>query len=142
MVAGPRCAGRVRGQRPRAGRAGRDGRSRRRPGDRQRAVRGDRPPHPPPAPFGASAVTAATDIGMLLVNLGTPDAPEPEAVRRYLAEFLSYRRGVAIQPLLLQPILRGLVLTTHTRQSPNAYHQVSRKHAMSGTSGKERVKIG
>src|SRR3546814_17909713 len=120
MVAGPRCAGRVRGQRPRAGRAGRDGRSRRRPGDRQRAVRGDRPPHPPPAPFGASAVTSATDIGMPLVNFGTPDAPEPEAVRRYLAAFLSARRVVAILTLLWQPILRGLVPKTPPRQSANA----------------------
>src|SRR3546814_20714162 len=98
MVAEPRDAERVRRQRPRAGRAGRDRRARRRPGDRQRAVRGDRPPHPPPAPFGASAVTAATDIGMLLVNLGTPAAPEPEAVRRYLAAFLSDRRVVEIPP--------------------------------------------
>src|SRR3546814_11366670 len=123
MVAEPRDAERVRRQRPRAGRAGRDRRARRRPGDRQRAVRGDRPPHPPPAPFGASAVTAATAIGMLLVNLGTPDAPEPEAVRRYLAEFLSDRRLVEIRPRLWQPILTGLVLQTRPRQAPPAYPQ-------------------
>src|SRR3546814_20237884 len=61
---------------------------------------------------------------MLLVNLGTPDAPEPEAVRRYLAEFLSDRRVVEIPPLLWQPILRGLVLTTRPRQSAHAYRQV------------------
>src|SRR3546814_16374751 len=78
IVAEPRDADRVRRQRPRAGRAGRDRRARRRPGDRPRAVRGDRPPHPTPAPSGASAVTAAPAIGMLLVNPGTPDAPAPE----------------------------------------------------------------
>src|SRR3546814_19277588 len=60
--------------------------------------------HPPPAAFGASAVTAAPDIGVLLVNLGTPDAPEPGAVRRYLAQFLSDRRVVEIPPLVWQPI--------------------------------------
>ena len=51
-------------------------------------------------------------IGVLLVNLGTPDAPEPGAVRRYLKQFLSDRRVVEIPPLLWQPILRGFVLTT------------------------------
>ena len=46
--------------------------------------------------------------GVLLVNLGTPDAAEPKAVRRYLGEFLSDRRVVEIPPLLWQPILRGV----------------------------------
>jgi len=65
-------------------------------------------------------------IGVLLVNLGTPDAPEPGAVRRYLAEFLSDRRVVEIPPLLWQPILRGIVLTTRPRKSAHAYAQVWR----------------
>src|SRR3546814_7144475 len=81
---------------PWTGRAVRNRRAGGLPGDRQRAVHRDRPPHPPPAAFGASAVTAAPDIGVLLVNLGTPDAPEPGAVRRYLAQFLSDRRVVEI----------------------------------------------
>jgi len=63
-------------------------------------------------------------IGVLLVNLGTPEAPEPGAVRRYLKEFLSDRRVVEIPPLLWQPILRGLVLTTRPRKSAHAYRQV------------------
>jgi ferrochelatase len=63
-------------------------------------------------------------IGVLLVNLGTPDAPEPDAVRRYLAEFLSDRRVVEIHPALWQPILRGLVLTTRPKRSAHAYAQV------------------
>jgi len=71
--------------------------------------------HPPiPAPR----------IGVLLINLGTPDAAEPRAVRRYLAEFLSDRRVVEISPLLWQPILRGAVLTTRPRKSAHAYAQV------------------
>ena len=63
-------------------------------------------------------------IGVLLVNLGTPDAPTPAAVRRYLAEFLSDRRVVEIPPLLWQPILRGAILTTRPRKSARAYAQV------------------
>jgi ferrochelatase len=65
-----------------------------------------------------------TRIGVLLVNLGTPDAPTPGAVRRYLAEFLSDPRVVEIPQLVWQPILRGLVLTTRPRKSARAYRQV------------------
>ncbi|MGB3318817.1 MAG: ferrochelatase [Sphingopyxis granuli] len=63
-------------------------------------------------------------IGVLLVNLGTPDAPEPGAVRRYLAEFLSDRRVVEIPPILWQPILRGAVLTTRPAKSARAYRLI------------------
>jgi len=63
-------------------------------------------------------------IGVLLVNLGTPDAPIPAAVKRYLAEFLSDRRVVEIHPLLWQPILRGIILNTRPRKSARAYAQV------------------
>lgn len=63
-------------------------------------------------------------IGVLLVNLGTPDAPTPAAVRRYLAEFLSDRRVVEIPPLIWQPILRGIILTVRPRKSAHAYAQV------------------
>ncbi len=49
--------------------------------------------------------------GVLLVNLGTPDAPTAKAVRRYLAEFLSDRRVVEIPRLIWLPILYGLILT-------------------------------
>lgn len=63
-------------------------------------------------------------IGILLINLGTPDEAEPRAVRRYLAEFLSDRRVVEIPPLVWQPILRGIVLSTRPRKSAHAYRQV------------------
>lgn len=66
----------------------------------------------------------APRIGVLLVNLGTPDAPEPGAVRRYLAEFLSDRRVVEIPPLLWQPILRGIILNVRPKKSAHAYSQV------------------
>jgi ferrochelatase len=61
---------------------------------------------------------------VLLVNLGTPDAPTPQAVRRYLAEFLSDRRVVELPPLVWQPILRGIILNTRPRKSARAYAQV------------------
>jgi protoporphyrin/coproporphyrin ferrochelatase len=63
-------------------------------------------------------------IGVLLVNLGTPDAPTPQAVRRYLAEFLSDRRVVEIPPLVWQPILRGVILNTRPKKSARAYAEV------------------
>jgi len=63
-------------------------------------------------------------IGVMLVNLGTPDAPEASAVRRYLAEFLSDRRVVELPPIVWQPILRGIILTTRPRKSAEAYRQV------------------
>jgi ferrochelatase len=74
-------------------------------------------------PPGHPAIPAPR-IGVLLINLGTPDAAEPRAVRRYLAEFLSDRRVVELSPLLWQPILRGAVLTTRPKKSAHAYAQV------------------
>jgi len=67
---------------------------------------------------------AAPKIGVLLVNLGTPDAPTPKAVRRYLKEFLSDRRVVELPAILWQPILRGIILNTRPKKSAHAYAQV------------------
>jgi ferrochelatase len=69
-------------------------------------------------------VSAPPQIGVLLVNLGTPDAPDARSVRRYLAEFLSDRRVVEIPQILWQPILRGIILTTRPKTSAHAYAQV------------------
>jgi ferrochelatase len=63
-------------------------------------------------------------IGVLLINLGTPDAPEEQAVRRYLAEFLSDPRVIEIHPLAWKPILHGIVLRTRPRRSAEAYNQI------------------
>ncbi len=63
-------------------------------------------------------------LGVLIVNLGTPDAPTPRAVKRYLAEFLSDPRVVEIPPLVWQPILRGVILNTRPKKSAHAYAQV------------------
>jgi ferrochelatase len=61
-----------------------------------------------PAP--ASANSPAPVTGVLLVNLGTPDAPTPAAVRRYLREFLMDPRVVPIPHLVWWPILNLFVL--------------------------------
>ena len=66
----------------------------------------------------------APRLGVLLVNLGTPDAPTPKAVRRYLKQFLSDPRVVEIPRLLWWPILNGIILNTRPRKSAHAYAQV------------------
>lgn len=69
-------------------------------------------------------VIPAPKVGILLINLGTPDAPDPKAVRRYLAEFLSDPRVIEIPKLVWQPILHGVILTTRPKKSAHAYSQV------------------
>ena len=74
------------------------------------------PPDHPPIP--------APKVGVLLINLGTPDGADVPSVRRYLAEFLSDRRVVELPWLVWQPILRGVILTTRPKKSAHAYSQV------------------
>lgn len=64
------------------------------------------------------------NVGVLVVNLGTPEAPTPKAVKTYLKEFLSDRRVVEIPPIAWQPILRGIILNTRPKKSAHAYQQV------------------
>ncbi|MEZ0494842.1 ferrochelatase [Sphingomonas sp. IW22] len=63
-------------------------------------------------------------VGVLLINLGTPDGADTKSVRRYLKEFLSDPRVVEIPQIVWQPILRGAVLTTRPKKSAHAYQQV------------------
>ena len=67
---------------------------------------------------------AQPKIGLLLINLGTPDAPEAAAVRRYLAEFLSDPRVIEIPKFAWKPILHGIILRTRPRKSAEAYNQI------------------
>ena len=69
---------------------------------------------------------SSAKVGVLVVNLGTPDAAEAKAVRRYLAEFLSDPRVVEIPRLVWQPILHGIILRTRPRKSAHAYSLVWR----------------
>ncbi|MCL2893343.1 ferrochelatase [Brenneria tiliae] len=62
--------------------------------------------------------------GVLMVNLGTPDAPTPRAVKRYLAEFLSDRRVVDTSRLLWWPLLRGVILPFRSPRVAKLYQSV------------------
>jgi ferrochelatase len=64
------------------------------------------------------------EAGVLLVNLGTPQAPTRQAVREYLKEFLSDPRVVEIPAIVWQPILRLFVLTTRPKASAARYAQI------------------
>src|SRR3954470_6270112 len=63
-------------------------------------------------------------VGVLLINLGTPDAPEARAVRRYLAEFLSDPRVIEIPAIAWKSILHGIVLRFRPHRSAEAYNQI------------------
>ncbi|MEJ2692721.1 MAG: ferrochelatase [Candidatus Thiodiazotropha sp.] len=63
-------------------------------------------------------------LGVLLVNLGTPEEPTTPAVRRYLAEFLSDPRIVETPRLLWMLILHGIVLRTRPKRSAEAYRSI------------------
>ncbi len=95
---------------------------------------------------------ATSKIGVLLVNLGTPEAPTTGAVRRYLKQFLSDRRVVEIPPLLWQPILRGIILNTRPKKSaanyakvwtdkgsPLAFHTISQAEALAARMGNQAM---
>ncbi len=62
--------------------------------------------------------------GVLLLQLGTPDAPEPAAVRRYLKEFLSDPRVVEIPRPIWWLILNGIILNVRPRKSAAKYAQI------------------
>jgi len=63
-------------------------------------------------------------VGVLLLNLGTPEAATPAAVRRYLAEFLSDRRVVEIPAFVWKPILHLAVLRVRPAQSAKKYAMI------------------
>lgn len=67
---------------------------------------------------------AGTGVGVVLVNLGTPEDPSLPAVQRYLREFLTDRRIIPLNPLLWRPILEFKVLQVHARSSAEKYAAV------------------
>jgi len=62
--------------------------------------------------------------GILLANLGTPEAPTPDAVKRYLRQFLSDRRVVDTSRLLWWPLLRGVILPVRSPRVAKLYQSV------------------
>ncbi len=67
--------------------------------------------------------------GVLLVNLGTPEATDARSVRRYLAEFLSDRRVVDYPRLLWLPILYGIILNVRPAKTGRNYEKIWRKES-------------
>jgi len=72
----------------------------------------------------AEPVQATGGIGVLLVNLGTPDAATPAAVRRYLKEFLSDRRVIEKDTLFWKLLLNGLILPIRSRRKARDYRKI------------------
>ena len=62
--------------------------------------------------------------GVMLVNLGTPDATDYWSMRRYLSEFLSDKRVIEWPSVLWQPILQGIVLSRRPKKSGAAYDEI------------------
>lgn len=74
------------------------------------------PPGHPPIPVQKT--------GLLLINLGTPEATDFASMRRYLKEFLSDRRVIEINPILWWPILNGIILNLRPQKSGHAYEKI------------------
>ena len=78
-----------------------------------------RPSNHPPVKSGK--------VGVLLVNLGTPDGTDYSSMRRYLAEFLSDRRVIEWSRLYWYPILYGIVLNRRPQKVGKAYETIWNK---------------
>jgi protoporphyrin/coproporphyrin ferrochelatase len=70
------------------------------------------------------AEAPATGIGVLLVNLGTPDAPTPGAVRSYLKQFLSDTRVIEKDSWLWKLLLNGIILPIRSRRKARDYQKI------------------
>ena len=62
--------------------------------------------------------------GVLVTNLGTPDAPTPSALRRYLGEFLADPRVVEVPRVIWWFVLHGFILRTRPKRSAAAYKKI------------------
>ncbi len=72
----------------------------------------------------ATTATTTPGIGILLVNLGTPDASDPASVRSYLKEFLSDRRVIENDSVLWKMLLNGLILPLRSRRKARDYQKI------------------
>ncbi len=79
-------------------------------------------PLPPEHP-----AVAAKKVGVLLINLGTPDGTDYRSMRRYLKEFLSDPRVIEVPKLVWWPILNGIILTFRPSKSGKAYEEIWNK---------------
>ena len=77
-----------------------------------------------PSETTVAPAPATGGIGVLIVNLGTPDAPTPAAVRRYLKEFLSDRRVIEKNSLLWKTFLNAVILPLRSRRRARDYEKI------------------
>lgn len=68
--------------------------------------------------------SSTSTVGVLLVNLGTPDSPQPKDVHRYLTEFLTDGRVLDMPWLQRQLLVRGLIIPRRYKASAKAYEQI------------------
>ena len=82
-------------------------------------------------PLPADHPSVATGkVGVLLVNLGTPDGHDKKNMRKYLEEFLTDARVIEWPKLLWYPILYGIVLNTRPKKSGAAYERSGTRNSM------------
>ncbi|MDQ8728972.1 ferrochelatase [Bradyrhizobium sp. LHD-71] len=74
--------------------------------------------------FNSERAAASERVGVLLVNLGTPDAADARSVRIYLREFLSDRRVIEEQGLAWKLILNGIILVVRPRRKARDYRKI------------------
>ncbi|MCG9696867.1 ferrochelatase [Shewanella sp. Isolate11] len=68
--------------------------------------------------------TDTAKVGVLLVNLGTPDTATPKDVKQFLKQFLSDPRVVDVNPLIWKPILNGIILNTRPKAVAKLYQSI------------------
>ena len=86
-----------------------------------------------PIPDDHPSFAPVAKTGLLLVNLGTPDATDKKSMRRYLKQFLSDKRVVEAPRLLWWIILNGIILNTRPKKSGEAYDKVWIKDDVDGS---------
>jgi protoporphyrin/coproporphyrin ferrochelatase len=70
------------------------------------------------------AAVSIGKVGVLIINLGTPDGTDPTSMRRYLREFLTDKRVIEWPKALWYPILFGIVLNTRPKRVGKAYEEI------------------
>jgi ferrochelatase len=81
-------------------------------------------PHAPATEAASETAPVDRGIGVLIVNLGTPDAPDAAAVRRYLKEFLTDRRVIEKDSLFWKLALNGIILPLRSRRKARDYKKI------------------
>jgi ferrochelatase len=79
---------------------------------------------PKPTPASERVKASVVKVGVLLVNLGTPDSADAVGVRRYLTEFLADKRVIENQGLIWKIVLNGIILRFRPRSKARDYQKI------------------